>query len=109
MGNTPFKRPANVYQTPYSVKRSRPLGGTLEPLCEQSHSLQSLSLSSMSSLSNLSNNVTQQTLSPVIKKYMSAMESSLMDKMEIMIKSTLKQPYREAAIIETKYSDRTPR
>lgn len=63
---------------------------------EQSQSPKSLfSLSRLSTVSSIHSDITQQALSPVIKKYMSAMETSLMDKLEIMIKSTLKRPSRE--------------
>ncbi|CAG9816249.1 unnamed protein product [Phaedon cochleariae] len=105
---TPFKRPAPV-PTPRTAKRPRmlPLTTIDEPstdnnvlLPSQSHSSTHCSLSSshVSSISNVvssvSNDTTQQNLSPVIKKYLSAMESSLMGKLELIIKSTLKRPSR---------------
>lgn len=91
---TPFKRPIANIHTPAPSKRLKPLemdvteANTINS--EQSHTPKSLL--SFSRLSAISNNpdVTQQSLSPVIKKYMSAMEASLMDKLEVMIKSNLK-------------------
>lgn len=44
--------------------------------------------------------VTQQALSPVIKKYMNAMEASLMDKLELVIKSTIKRPSRGTVLLD---------
>lgn len=100
IGTTPFKRPMTFsQQTPAPIKRFKPLESTAEINTinsEQSHNSKSLlSCSRLSTVSSVNSDVTQQALSPVIKKYMSAMEASLMDKLEVMIKSNLKRPSRE--------------
>lgn len=99
-GTTPFKRPfAQNYQTPASAKRLKPVE-TLSELStissEPSTCARSLfSLSTASTASNQQADITSQVLSPVIKKYITAMEVSLIDKLEIMIKSSLKRQSRE--------------
>ncbi|KAJ8927723.1 hypothetical protein NQ314_019784 [Rhamnusium bicolor] len=106
ISNTPFKRPTAFYQTPCPPKRAKdlPLRNTKEPsllsgnntTVDSPKSLLSMSVSSISS--NV--NITQQTLSPVIKKYMNAMESSLMDRLETVIKNTLTRPTRSSLLMK---------
>lgn len=100
MGTTPFKRPTvHSHQTPALIKRFKPLETTTEMNTintEPNHSPKSLfSLSHLSTVSSTYSDITQQVLSPVIKKYMSAMEASLMDKLETMLKSNMRRPNRE--------------
>lgn len=98
IGATPFKRlMINSHQTPAPTKRLKPLEMDMTEMntinSEQSHTPKSLlSVSHLSTVSSMNPDITQQALSPVIKKYMSAMEASLMDKLEVMIKSSLKRP-----------------
>lgn len=104
---TPFKRPiGHSYQTPASNKRLKPLEITSEMNTinsEQSHSRKSLlSLSHLSVASSINPKITQQPLSPVIKKYMSAMEASLMDKLELIIKHNLKWPTHDLECLNEK-------
>lgn len=99
--NTPFKRPGALFQTPCLTKKMR----TLPPrtVNETSGMDSSKSLSSISISSVMSNvDVAQQSLSPVIKKYMAAMESSLVDRIEVLIKDTLKRPRRSLLLAKEK-------
>ncbi|CAH1113305.1 unnamed protein product [Psylliodes chrysocephalus] len=102
---TPFKRPPPM-QTPRPTKRVKQLGTIAEPNLSSNtadHSHSSSVASSISSTLRSSvgcSDVTQQALSPVIKKYMNAMEASLMDKLELVIKSTIKRPSRGTVLLD---------
>ncbi|KAG5898069.1 hypothetical protein JTB14_001775 [Gonioctena quinquepunctata] len=100
------KDPPNPIK-PKAIKKQKPLPlNTINEPPDQSQSCSSIN--SISSVSNsvvsvLSNaDLTQQTLSPVIKKYMTAMESSLMDKLQLVIQSTLKRPSRASLLAREK-------
>ncbi|KAJ8915834.1 hypothetical protein NQ315_004647 [Exocentrus adspersus] len=98
--NTPFKRPASSFQTPCFSKRVKtmPLGTVDESAGNSSKSIASVEVSSIST--NI--DAAQQTLSPVIKRYMTAMESSLVDRIETIIKNTLKRPSRSSLLLKEK-------
>lgn len=98
--NTPFKRPmTQTQQTPSISKRFKPLEASTEMInsnFEENHSSKSLlSLNRLSTVSSTGTHITQQTLSPIIKKYISEVEDSLMGKLEIMIKTELKRSSHE--------------
>ncbi|CAH1285893.1 unnamed protein product [Diabrotica balteata] len=112
--NTPFKRPLFM-NTPRPPKQQK-LSTINEPsyssiITDQSQSPKSLSSSVASSITNtvrssLDSISAPQALSPIIRKYMNAMESSLMDKIGNVIQSTLKTESREQVM--EKENDRTP-
>ncbi|XP_050517252.1 kinesin-like protein Nod [Diabrotica virgifera virgifera] len=112
--NTPFKRPLFM-NTPKPPKQQK-LSIISEPsyssiITDQSHSPKSLSSSVASSITNtlrssLDSVSAPQALSPIIRKYMTAMESSLMDKIGSVIQSTLKTESREQVM--EKENPRTP-
>lgn len=97
MGITPFKRPAmSQLQTPYLSKRLNRKEITKDINTEQcgeqiNTSKSLLSFSGMSTVSGANTDITQHALSPVIKKYVSAMEASLMGKLEVLITTNLKK------------------
>ncbi|XP_018567710.1 kinesin-like protein Nod [Anoplophora glabripennis] len=102
---TPFKRPAPLLQTPRLSKRAKifPLKAINESsgnMTEASSpkSMSSISVSSITSTSD----VVPQSFSPVIKKYMAAMEVSLTDRIETLIKNTLKKPSRSSLLAQGK-------
>lgn len=113
--STPFKRPASQFQTPCLAKRTTtlPLRQVNEPssnsiAVDSPKSLSSISISSIASNTDL----VSQTFSPVIKKYMAAMESSLADRIEVLIKNTLQRPSRSSLLArekENKDKESTPR
>ncbi|KAJ8948815.1 hypothetical protein NQ318_013467 [Aromia moschata] len=111
LGSTPFKRPAPAYQTPYTVKKNKlPLKVINESVgyntaIERPESLSSLNISSALSMAD----ITQQNLSPIIKKHINAMESNLMNKLESIIINTLKIPTRSSLSKEDKNKENTPK
>lgn len=105
---TPFKRPGSTFQTPCLSKRVKapPLGTVNEaPGADSPKSLSSISISSIAS----NTEVAQQFLSPVVKKYVAAMESTLTDKIEILIKSTMRSTRSSTKEQETGNKANTPR
>ncbi|XP_074028236.1 no distributive disjunction [Leptinotarsa decemlineata] len=106
--STPFKRPALPNQTPRPTKKLKRLPLTVIDEPDHSPSLKSFCSNNSNSVSSISSTASalsnldpaQSNLSPVIKKYMTAMESSLMGKLELVIKSTLKRPGRESYLTE---------
>lgn len=98
---TPFKKPATPLKTPIKFKKHKPLkslslineGSDSNMSAESSADTKSLSISSVSSIIN-GHLAAQQALSPLIKRYMGALESSLMNKLESIIMNSLKRPSR---------------
>ncbi|XP_056631790.1 kinesin-like protein Nod [Diorhabda sublineata] len=90
--NTPFKRPL---LTP--IHKHKPL----QPILESNYSTDTDQIHSIKSLSpniSVNSDMTQQLLSPIIKKYMNAMENSLMNKMELMLKTSMNVQPRESGV-----------
>lgn len=86
--NTPFKRPL-IMQTPLpSTKKHKPF----QPILESNYSTNTTDDQSVASIGS---DMTPHILSPIIRKYMNAMESSLMNKMEMVLKSSLNIPCKE--------------
>lgn len=104
---TPSKK--QLFMTP-SVKAKRPPLNIIQETPVNSTALDNSPKSLMSmSFSTISNDITQASLSPVIRKYMTAMESSLMSKMETVITNTLKRPTRQSILQKEKENENTPK
>lgn len=93
-GMTPMKRSEDFYETPYKKPKR-----TLPFIKETSISNSNLDISPLFS-SSLTSNVseTPQNFSPVIRRYMAEMESSILTKLEDVIKNTIKKPRRSSRL-----------
>ncbi|KAJ8977669.1 hypothetical protein NQ317_010408 [Molorchus minor] len=93
-------------------KASVPLKVIHEPTVSENTTIESPKSLPFLGVSSISNGVdiTQQNFSPVIRKYISSMESSLMNKLETVIKDTLKRATRSSlAREEGKNKENTPK
>ncbi|XP_066147878.1 uncharacterized protein [Euwallacea fornicatus] len=95
-GRTPVKRSTSTSKTPAAKKMAL----ASLPTINESHTSSVDSLSQISTMSSASatsvGDLTQQALSPVIRKYMTKMEASLMIHLETVVKNTLKRPTRSS-------------
>ncbi|XP_050297767.1 kinesin-like protein Nod [Anthonomus grandis grandis] len=116
LARTPMKRPSTTSVKTPAVKRNAVFStlpmineSVQSQLSEKSH-FSSMNFSHLSSISAAAGcvSVTQQSFSPVIKKYVKQMEESIIDRLETVIKNTIKRPTRTSIQAETFGKENTP-